>query len=414
MSHGNEQRPPPAIVVAVGNPERERLLLGALAEAGLTVAGRCLDGPSLVETSRASGVGAAIASTDLHRLTRDALLAVQGARVPLLLLVAPDEVRKFEGLAYLLPNGSGGPEVVAAIQEAIRRGVVSGHSRREAPPGDGPMAEGRGDGCEVIALVSGKGAPGATSVAIGLAGAIAETGKRVLLIDGDLRGGSVGPYLDLDPRRGLVGLTVGHNGEPPDLVNEVQAGPSFSVLAGLERPDMRERLAAEHVATAVRALGRGFDSVVIDAGETIAGTASPAANAFLRLADRVLVVTTPDLIGLWNTRSCLRYLAASMGIPSEAVSVVINRHAGREHHSVLEVERALGVPVLAVIPEDSRAARKARQDQQPFAVGGGAAARHLRALAMRVTERASSGAEGTPVDDRARWRWRRQPVEGRR
>lgn len=414
MSQGNEQGHPYAIVVAVGNPERERLLLGALADGGLTVAGRCLDGPSLVEQARATGVGAAIASTDLHRLTRDALLAVQEARVPLLLLVAPDEVRKFEGLAYLLPIGSDGPEVVAAVQEAVRRGVVSGHAPREAPPGDGPMAEGRGDGCEVIALVSGKGAPGTTTVAIGLAGAIAETGKRVLLVDGDLRGGSVGPYLDLDPRRGLVGLTVGNSGEPPDLVSELQDGPSFSVLAGIERPEMREQLAAEHIPTAVRAAGRGFDAVVIDAGETIAGRASPAANAFLGLAGRVLVVTTADLIGLWNARSCLRYLAASPGIPSEAVSVVINRRVGREHHGALEVERALGVPVLAMIPEDSRAARKARQEQQPFAVGGGGAARHLRALAMRVTESASTAAEEAPADDRARWRWRRQPAEGRR
>jgi Flp pilus assembly CpaE family ATPase len=125
-------------------------------------------------------------------------------------------------------------------------------------------------------------------------------------------------------------------------------------------------------------------------------------------------VTTADLIGLWNARSCLRYLAASPGIPSEAVSVVINRHAGREHHSAAEVERALGVPVLAVIPEDARAARKARRDQQPFASGGGAAARELRALAKKATELSPTATEEVVTDDRARWRWRRQPVEGRR
>jgi len=414
MSNGHDQSHPTGIVVAVGDPERERRLLKALADGGLAVAGRCLDGPSLVEQTRATGVAAAIASTDLHRLTRDALLAVQEARIPLILLVAPAEVRKFEGLAYLLSADSADLEVVAAVEDALRRGVVPGPAAmNQDMPAPGPSADGRGTGCEVIALVSGKGAPGTTTTAIGLSGAIAATGKKVLLVDGDLRGGSVGAYLDLDPRRGMVGLTVGGGGEPPDLANELQDVASFSVLAGLERPEMRERLAAEHIPAAMRAVGRGFDTLVIDAGETVAGTASAGTVAFLRLADRVLVVTTADLMGLWNARSCLRYLAAFTALPSERVSVVINRHAGREQHNAVEVERALGVPVLAVVPEDARAARKARQEQQPFAGGGGPAARQLRALALRLTGGELTVAEEIPVKERARWHWRRQPAEGR-
>ena len=64
----------------------------------------------------------------------------------------------------------------------------------------------------VIAVVSGKGAPGKTTVAIGLAAALGERGRRVVLVDADLRGGNVGAYLDLDPRRGLFGLAYGADG----------------------------------------------------------------------------------------------------------------------------------------------------------------------------------------------------------
>jgi len=40
---------PPRVLLAIGNPERERQLLTALREGGWTVAGRCLDGPSLLQ-----------------------------------------------------------------------------------------------------------------------------------------------------------------------------------------------------------------------------------------------------------------------------------------------------------------------------------------------------------------------------
>jgi pilus assembly protein CpaE len=211
-----------------------------------------------------------------------------------------------------------------------------------------------------------------------------------------------------------VGLTVGGGSEAPDLRDELQDAPGFSVLAGLERPEMRERLAVEHINPGLHSVGRGFGAVTIDAGEMVASTASAASVAFLRLADRVLVVTTADLMGLWNARGCLRYLGDLKGLRSEAISIVINRHTGHEQHNAAEVERALGLPVLAVIPRDERAARKARDRQEPFAARGGPAASELRALAQRLAQGALSVAEEPPRKERGRWHWRRHSVEEKR
>jgi MinD-like ATPase involved in chromosome partitioning or flagellar assembly len=267
---------------------------------------------------------------------------------------------------------------------------------------------------EVIALVSGKGAPGTTTVAIGLAAALGTSDRSVLLIDGDLRGGSVGPYLDLDPRRGLSGLSVGPSDRPDDALDELQDGPGFSILAGVERPEAQKRLTSERIAAAVSALQERFEVILIDAGETLSGVTSAAGAAFLRSAERVLLVTTADLLGLWNARAALRFVTESLGVPPEATSAVVNRRDGSDQYGPYEVERALGIRVVAVIPEDLRAARRARADQAPITAVGSKAARALAELASRLAGAAEMDKQPDAEEASAWRRWRRQPAEGRR
>ena len=108
--------PRPRILLGVRNPEYERRLLTALSAGGLDVAGRCLDGPSLV--TQANGVDAVLATADLHRLTVDSLEVVRNSGTPLVLLVEPAEIAQFEGLAYLAPAASSGADIVAAVGAA--------------------------------------------------------------------------------------------------------------------------------------------------------------------------------------------------------------------------------------------------------------------------------------------------------
>lgn len=404
---------PPRVLLAIGNPERERQLLTALREGGCAVAGRCLDGPSLVQQAIAGDVDVVLAAAGLHRLAAESFIAVREAGVPLVLLAGPVEAETYAGLSYVLPEASEAPVIIAALREAIRRGAVAERTNGDhaVTPGVIQVHEGTG---EVIALVSGKGAPGTTTVAIGLAAALGPRGRSVLLIDGDLRGGAVGPYLDLDPRRGLSGLTVGPTDRPERVFEELQDGPGFSVLTGIERPEAQERLLPERIAATVSTLRDRFDVIVIDTGETLSGVTSAVGAAFLRSAERTLLVTTADLPGLWNTRASLRFATESLGVPAEAVSAVVNRQDGRDEYGAHEVERALGIRVVAAIPEDRRAARRARTNQIPITAAGGKAARAITELASSLAGAAASE-ERPAADERSSWRrWRRQPAEGRR
>jgi Flp pilus assembly CpaE family ATPase len=164
------------------------------------------------------------------------------------------------------------------------------------------------------------------------------------------------------------------------------------VLAGIERPESRYRVSAELPTAAVTTLRGLFEDIVVDVGEVVGGVSSSTTDAVLRSADRVLLVTGADLVGIWNARSAVRHLREGLGIAEEAVGVVLNRREGREHYAAREVERALGLPVFGVVREDRRAARRAIEQQVPITAVRGRAPRELRALASRLAIAAPAAA----------------------
>jgi MinD-like ATPase involved in chromosome partitioning or flagellar assembly len=411
MSSSSDDQLSIRVLLAVGNAEKERQLLEGLPGDGLVVADRCLDGPSLSERAAGPDVDVALASSDLHRLSATILTAVRDARLPLVLIADGQDLARYGELAHLVPTSAGASDIAAALRAAVRRGPVYSAPAASAQVEDagtqGPLPGGDADGRRgrLIAVVSGKGAPGKTTLAIGLAAALAERRRQVVLVDADLWGGNVGAYLDLDPRRGLFALAYGKDASPSEwarrLEEELQEGPGFMVLGGIERAEQRSSISADVTTAAVAALRSAFDDVVIDAGCAIVGATSAAVDALLRQAERILVVSGADLVAVWNARAALRYLREGLGVEPGSVSIVVNRREGRDQYDGEEVERALGVPVLAALQEDRRAARRAVDDQVPLTAVGGDAARELRRLASTLAAREAPAAAGA----RKRRRW---------
>jgi Flp pilus assembly CpaE family ATPase len=412
MPSSGDDQPSIRVLLAVGNAEKERRLLEGLPGDGLLVAYRCLDGPSLAERAASPDVDVALASSDLHRLSATILTAVRDARLPLVLIAEGQDVSRYGELAHLVTASAGASDVAAALRAAVRRGPVysapAASAQIEGAGMQGSLPGGDGDGRRgrLVAVVSGKGAPGKTTVAIGLAAALAERRRQVVLMDADLWGGNVGACLDLDPRRGLFALAYGKDASPTGwaarLDEELQEGPGFMVLGGIERAEQRSSISADVTTAAVTALRSAFDDVVVDGGCAIVGAASPATDALLRQAERILVVSGADLVAVWNARAALRYLRERLGVERESISIVLNRREGGEHYDGEEVERALGVPVLAALREDRRAARRAVDNQVPLTAVGGDAARELRRLVSTLAAREAPAPAG--AEKRRRWR----------
>ena len=134
----------------------------------------------------------------------------------------------------------------------------------------------------LVAVTGGKGGPGATTLAVGLAGAWAAAGQSVLLVDLDPAGGDVAAHLPVaDMRRGVAPL-LGSPGVPPGptavLAVVAQVSRRVGLLAGLARPDAAGLLHRDVVHALLAAVRRieGLGLVVIDPGRLLPGSVATA------------------------------------------------------------------------------------------------------------------------------------------
>jgi non-specific protein-tyrosine kinase len=119
----------------------------------------------------------------------------------------------------------------------------------------------KGRQCRTLALTSSVEGDGKTSVAVGLAAALANAGQRVLLVDADLRRRDVGPTLAIPPAPGLAEwLESGPNMLPVRRVSKV----GFHVLLAGIAPCRPELLGARRLTELLISAQRQYDFVLLD------------------------------------------------------------------------------------------------------------------------------------------------------
>jgi capsular exopolysaccharide synthesis family protein len=139
---------------------------------------------------------------------------------------------------------------------------------------------------------------GKTTFAVNLATSLAKSGKRVLLIDGDLRKPDIGYMLNIP--NGSGGLQEVLLGEDPRGVICVVPSSGLHVLAANPRStvDVYEMLTSPTAGEQVARLAQDYDHVIIDTPPTLA---FPDALVWAKLADGVVLVsyagqtTAPEL-----------------------------------------------------------------------------------------------------------------------
>jgi flagellar biosynthesis protein FlhG len=148
-----------------------------------------------------------------------------------------------------------------------------------------------GGGMRVIAVTSGKGGVGKTTVALNLSMALAARGQRTLLVDADMGLGNVHVLAGVQPR-GTVLDVVERRAAIEDILAEGPAG--VKILCGASGVAELADLSVaklEHMLEGLGRLSARFDIAVVD---TAAGIASQVTR-FLRVADDIVVVTTPNI-----------------------------------------------------------------------------------------------------------------------
>ena len=163
--------------------------------------------------------------------------------------------------------------------------------RGESPDSIRQALRGQMRKLQVVAVTSGKGGVGKTTVSVNLAVALAQYGRRVLLVDADLGMANVHVFAGIQPRATLLDLLDG-NLSLAEVVSpgpggiHVVCGPSGISRAADLDPRRIEMLGREFVRW-----GSSYDVLVLDTGAGI----SAQVLQFLAMAEEIVVVATPNL-----------------------------------------------------------------------------------------------------------------------
>ncbi|MFQ5828958.1 MAG: P-loop NTPase [Candidatus Methylomirabilia bacterium] len=221
--------------------------------------------------------------------------------------------------------------------------------------------------CRTIAVTSGKGGVGKSSLAANLALVLARQGYRVLLLDGDLGLANLSIILNLVPRQDLEDVVRGRCRLEDTLLSGphgLRLIPAASGVPSLVEMGPEER---GKLVEALGRLGEGADFLLIDTGAGIFSTVT----TLIGMAERALVVTTHEPTALSDTYSLIKVCRhrARHARLELLVNMTRSLAQGRETHLRLArlTERflAYSLPLAGVIPWDDSVG-KAVVLQQPL------------------------------------------------
>lgn len=159
-------------------------------------------------------------------------------------------------------------------------------------------------GSRVIAVTSGKGGVGKTTLSVNLAIEMAKKGKKVVIFDADFGLANVEVMLGIRPKYNLLDL-INNNMEMTDIITKgpldigfISGGNGVAELATLDKDRIKILISK------LSELDKLYDVVIIDTGAGI----TDVVMEFVLVSPEVLLVVTPEPTSITDSYSLLKVL----------------------------------------------------------------------------------------------------------
>ncbi len=226
-------------------------------------------------------------------------------------------------------------ELAGAVERLMRR------TRVETERGD------------LVAVYSGKGGLGSTSIAVNIAQAFGaqKADARVSLVDLVVTGGDVRVFLNLKPAYDLSHLIAKGSQVDAELLNSLLTpcpGGVWALPSG-EAPEDEELFDSAAVGSILSLLRSHFAVTVADCEHHLSEGTLTALDA----ADRILLVTQLTVPALRSTQRSLAVFRR-LGYDDNKVCIVVNRHQSADVLPVKDAEDLLQTSIYWKLPNDYR------------------------------------------------------------
>lgn len=237
------------------------------------------------------------------------------------------------GIHEFLVNPPGPEELAGAVERLAWR------SRSDTQKGD------------LVAVYSGKGGLGTTSVAVNVAQALAatRTNSRVALADLVVTGGDVRIFLNLKRVYDLGDLVAKGDKVDVELLNSLLTpcpGGVWALPTG-DNPELDDFFDSGTIASIVDLLRAHFGMTVVDCEHHL----TDRALAVLDAADKILLVTHLSIPALRSTQRTLS-ICRRLGYDPDKICVVVNRFLSADVLSSREAEELLECEIYWKLPND--------------------------------------------------------------
>jgi len=194
---------------------------------------------------------------------------------------------------------------------------------------------------KIIGIMSLKGGVGKTSVVASLGSALAEFGKKVLLIDANFSAPNLGIHFNLiDPEVTLHDVMT----RRANLKDAIYAVGELDVMPASMFND--DKIAPLRLKEKIKSLRKKYDVILIDSSPNI----GDEGLATLFASDEVFFIVTPDHATLSNTIKTINRANQRSTVIN---GLILNKVHDKDFELTLEqIEDTTNVPIMAVIPYD--------------------------------------------------------------